>query len=229
MDKGCEPDNIAVKPVNNLPPCSGYPKAELVRQMGPSYPDLPSIDILDRFVCKTQPDFLYQRVLKVYKLGVPDFHGSHFALVFMFEQGMMLSELTTKDHPTELGEKLNDIKSTCVSLDVAEIQSDHSLSHDVLPTMMFAINSPLWRNSVDWVVLSRPENSRLLAKTLKRYRTLVFGHVIAPDTSALTGVDIVGICNRYQAAHPLYRLKVDSCITFAHVVFRDLPSLFLEE
>lgn len=181
----------------------------------PIVTSIPDAALLKHFVCKEQPQFLKQHVNSVFKIGLASPDHDHFGLVFVFPQGMMLSELTASG--TQFS-TYSTIKSTCVYADIANIQNAHDLEPELLPQLMFSLHSPIWRNDFSWSTMS----PAAIEKGLKDVRSITFAHKIVPEGQTITGADIIKMCDQYEAAHHIFIRRIDSCITFAHVVYRDI-------
>lgn len=211
--RGCTPLRVQVVPDNQLPPCRGHGLllkqiAQAGLQNGHRYTKIPSQDLERRFVCSTNPGFLEQEIRHVYKLRRRS--NTHYGLVFMFDNGMMLSELTTRKY------YFNHIKSTCTRVNIKQLlEKKKDLSLEILASLMFTLHSPLWRHLLGEMTME---------EYLHRYQSFVIEDMNVREHS-ITGADILTKVSEYEVAHPYFKESfVDSCITFAHMMFRDLLS-----
>lgn len=146
-------------------------------------------------------DFLQQHARHVYKVGI--LQGTHYGLVFMFDDGIMLSELVVGQVSNKIA-----IYSTCA-------RTPRDISHeDQLATLMFTMKSPLWRKH-------RPEYSTTL-EYITSHRCYSYGDQEIPDSRALTGSTLMNKFKEYENDHVEFVKGIDSCVTFAHVFYRDL-------
>lgn len=212
--RGCIPENLEVIPVGMLPFCSGYTDRMDALKAQPRNPyGVPSSEMYNNFICKYAEDqsFLKQPLRHVYKLGVEK--GSHFGLVFMFDHGMMLSELTSP------GDFIS-IKSTCISTNLRDIAEESNLPPDAFPTLMFTLHSPVWRHRRSGMTLS---------DYLDNHRTLVLEDMAITESSGITAELLLKECDEYQAEHRVFeRNSIDSCITFAHLMYKKIQEMELE-
>lgn len=185
-----------------LPPCNYQSLKPWILDEYPSDP-VPLISRLEpKFRCSEDPEFLKQHARHVYKVGF--LQGSHYGLVFIFDTGIMLSELVVVDSTTQ---PTNRIYSKCV-------KTPRDAAHEEeLATLMFTASSPIFRG-----IMPKPPS----LYDIDERRCYSYGNMEIPEHSGLTGQSILDRCSEYERDHPKFALGRDSCVTFAHVFYRDL-------
>lgn len=197
------------------------------------------INMFKNFVCATDMHFMEQQVRRVFLLGS---ESTHYGIVFVFEHGFMLTELTLRRITGT-----THVKSTCVRLPVKDVLRDLEIVNSfgsrnlvLLAEVFFGLRSCVLRRGIDhmYSIDSKkllPVNPRMFPNLLEGASRVsqarVLRQYLLPNLVQLQGVDILQFGEVWEKRHSDFMFGVDSCITFAHVLFRRIshlhPSQFL--
>lgn len=159
-----------------------------------------------------------QSVRHIYQIGIGNEVKHHYALVFVFDNGLMMSELTIRDSGSWFfrGSKINHIKSTCIKLDFHDELSRDGHSQTALALRMVTVHSPICRYSFEEDPYA----------TSKKYPAVVLKQAAVPESTSFTGGKVLQMAQAYITNHKYYfPNNINSCITYAHVLYRDIVDL----
>lgn len=226
IEEGCIPDSLKVVPEHLLPPCS----ASRLIPFFSAPPEYESKHLREEyfqsFPCDTYPELLQREIFHVYEIAD---QTNHYGLVFVFQGGMMISELYYKNRVS--------IHRTCTLMS--------GLDHDIRSSALD------FRRQVEVFYSTRCTQCRKVLRmsnpSLSLFSSIgippVLSDAIIHDISgeilgarafkylnmgdwSLTIGDVTAFSDRYTMRHLNFQMgSINSCITYSHVLFRTVASI----